>query len=124
MMSKFFYTLIISFLFIVKGIADEHVILIQCKDDRPELAFLQPIYEINLETKKAKAGHKDYEVLKFNNDEILIASFNSVVESRILFNRNTGRFEETLRFFSTTGNREDEKISKETGVCVRKEKAF
>lgn len=119
-MNKFFVIFVYSFLFIVNSIADDHLILIQCKDDRPELAFLQPIYEINLETKKAKAGAAKFRVIQSNEEIITIHSFNGFMENYITFNRNSGRYQERKKMPS------DGEVVEiiETGICVKKEKAF
>jgi hypothetical protein len=119
-MNKIISTIILSLSFITNAIADDHLILIQCKDDRPELAFLQPIYEINLETKKVKAGAVKYRVIQSNEEIITIHNFNGVMENYITFNRNSGRYQERKKMAQ-----EGEIIEIiETGICVKKEKAF
>ena len=117
MMSKFFYTLIISFLFIVKGIADEHVILLQCKNNGSE-NFLQEIYEINLETKKAKGGSINFNILEANETEILITTLNSIFEKTVRFNRLDGTYFYTFKWLS---NNEKKLI---TGTCFKRKKTF
>ena len=55
-MKKLLFTILFTLVLSGGAFANNHLILIQCKDDNPDLAFLQPIYEINLETKKVKVG--------------------------------------------------------------------
>lgn len=119
-MTKIISILVFCFTLIANAIADDHLILIQCKDDRPELAFLQPIYEINLETKKAKAGAAKFRVIQSNEEIITIHSFNGFMENYITFNRNSGRYQERKKMPS------DGEVVEiiETGICVKKEKAF
>jgi hypothetical protein len=122
---NFFLLITISLLFSVKAYADNHLILIQCKDDRPELAFLQPIYEINLETKKVKVGYAEMVVARNTTEtELILVKSNPVMAEILTINRNTGKYISKKRFFSSTGNKEDEKKITETGICVKIEKAF
>ena len=119
-MKKLLLTILFSLVLSVGASAKNHLILIQCKDDRPELAFLQPIYEINLQTKKVKAGAAKYRVIQSNDEIITIHNFNGVMENYITFNRNSGRYEERKKMLQ-----EGEVIEIiETGICVKKEKAF
>lgn len=124
-MKKFFAILLYSFLFIVNSIADDNLIIIQCKNDNPDLAFLQPIYEINLETKKVKVGHTEMVVSRNTTEtELILVKSNPVMAEIMRINRYTGKYISKKRFFATTGNQEDEKKITETGICLKKEKAF
>ena len=124
-MKKLLSILVLSLLFGVTGHADNHLILIQCKDDRPEMEVLQPIYEINLETKKVKVGMAEMVVSRNSTEtEIILLKSNPVMAEIMRINRNTGKYISKKRFFSTTGNKEDEKKFIATGVCAKIEKAF
>ena len=126
MMKKLLGIVVFSLLLSSNAYSDNHLILIQCKDDRPEMSLLQPIYEINLETKKVKVGMKEMIVHRGTTEtEIVLVNSNSVMAEVLRINRNTGRFVHKKRFFAiSTGKEEDEKKFTETGVCVKKTKAF
>ena len=121
-MIRLIFIIFLNLIFLNKTYAKEPMILIQCKSDNPDFAIFRPIYEINLETKKAKAGGATYYVIKYDSNEILIGDVNAVMEVRIIFNRNNGKYMKTSRFFGKT--KEEEKKIIETGICAKKEKAF
>ena len=124
-MKKLLSILVLSLLFGGTGYAENHLILIQCKDDRPEMALLQPIYEINLKTKKVKVGMAEMVVSRNTTEsEIILLKSNPVMAEIMRINRNTGKYISKKRFFSTTGDKEDEKKIIATGVCVKIAKAF
>ena len=99
-------------------------LIIQCKSDNPDLQFLRPIYEINFKTKKVKVGDSEYFINTVTEDEIVIRKTNFAIDSLITFNRVNGKYYDRKFFFSQTGDRKDEKVIKETGQCIKIEKAF
>ena len=99
-------------------------LIIQCKSDNPDLQFLRPIYEINFKTKKVKVGDSEYFINTVTEDEIVIRKTNFAIDSLITFNRVNGKYFDRQIFFSQTGDRKDEKVIKETGQCIKIEKAF
>ena len=124
-MKKLLFTILFTLVLSGGAFANNHLILIQCKDDNPDLAFLQPIYEINLETKKVKVGMSEMMVARESTEtELILVKSNPVMAEIMRINRNTGKYISNKRFFATTGNQEDEKKIIETGICVKKEKAF
>jgi hypothetical protein len=99
-------------------------LIIQCISDNPDLQFLRPIYEINFKTKKVKVGDSEYFINTVTEDEIVIRKTNFAIDSLITFNRVNGKYYDRQFFFSQTGDRKDEKVIKETGQCIKIEKAF
>ena len=124
-MRKIILLITISLFFSVKAYADNHLILIQCKDDRPELAFLQPVYEINLETKKVKVGYAEMVVSRNTTEtELILLKSNAAMAEIMTINRNTGKYISKKIFYAGASSKEDEKRITETGICIKKEKAF
>lgn len=117
---------VLGFLFGGAAVAEKknNQLIIQCKSDNPDLELLRPIYEINFETKKVKVGDAEYLINTVTEDEIVIRKTNFAIDSLITFNRVNGKYYDRQIFFSQTGDRKDEKVIKETGQCVKIDKAF
>ena len=118
-MKKLLIIIVLSLLWNGNSYAEDDIILIQCQNDNPDLALFRPLYEINLKTKKVKVGASEYYVVGYDTNEILIRKATSVLDIKITFNRNTGRYEQ----ISTTVGKERKEIV-EKGICVKRKKAF
>ena len=83
-MKKLLFTILFTLVLSGGAFANNHLILIQCKDDNPDLAFLQPIYEINLERKKVKVGMSEMIVARESTEtELILVKSNPVAEAAI-----------------------------------------
>ena len=114
-----------TFLFLVlvgRAVANEKNLIIQCKSSNPDLAIFRPIYNIDFVKKIAKVGSADFVVLDAKSERIILGKFNPVVETKIEFDRITGKYVEDQRFFASDKN--PEKKIRDTGVCIKIEKAF
>jgi hypothetical protein len=124
MFKKFILTTIFILLASINYlIADEDLIIVQCKSDIPDLQFLRPIFEIDIKNKKAKAGDAEYFVVEATSSRIVLHKINPVFSTFIYLNRITGAYKEEQTIFSTKKDEGDKKMIN-TGVCIKKEKAF
>ena len=111
-----------SFLFLVlgSGVKAEEVYL-NCKFQNGTIESIR-IYNIDFVKKIAKVGSADFVVLDAKSERIILGKFNPVVETKIEFDRITGKYVEDQRFFASDKN--PEKKIRDTGVCIKIEKAF
>ena len=124
MVKKFILTTIFILLVSINYlIADEDLIIVQCQSDNPDLQFLRPIFEIDIKNKKAKAGYAEYFVAEATSSRIVLHKLNYLTSTFMYLNRNTGAYKEEQTFFSTKKDEDDKKMI-DTGVCIKKEKAF
>jgi len=72
--------------------------------------------------KIAKVGAADYIVLEVKSEKIVLGKFNPVVETKIEFDRVTGKYTQDQKFFASDKN--PEKKIRDTGKCIKIEKAF
>ena len=121
-MKKFLYLIFFSLLFSVNAYADNHIIIIQCKNDDPDLSIFRPIYVINLETKKVEVGATYMQVVKYSEKEILLGKSNAGVSEMMQIDRLTGRYSSEQTFWGKS--EEEKKIIISTGYCIKIKKAF
>lgn len=120
-----YFILASSLLFLVLGrntVATEKNLIIQCKSNNPDLEIFRPIYNIDFVKKIAKVGAADYIVLEVKSEKIVLGKFNPVVETKIEFDRVTGKYTQDQKFFASDKN--PEKKIRDTGKCIKIEKAF
>ena len=121
-MKKLLAIVVLGLLWSPQVLAKEDVITIQCQSDDPNLAIFKPIYIINLKTKSVKVGASTMQVVKFSDTEIILGKVNPVFSKIMKIDRLSGRYEDTSTFYGET--KEQEKKIVETGICIKKEKAF
>ena len=117
--------IIVGFLLLVLrglAVANEKNLIIQCTSSNPDLAIFKPIYNIDFVKKIAKVGSADFVVLDVKSERIILGKFNPIVETKIEFDRITGKYIQDQRFFANEKN--PEKKIRDTGVCIKIEKAF
>ena len=100
----------------------EDVIYIQCQNDDFRFKHYKPIYTINLKTNSAKAGKFTYTLVNFSETEIILGIVNPGFYLMMEIDRISGRYETNSTLYGET-NEPDSKLL-ETGICVKKEKAF
>jgi hypothetical protein len=93
-----------------------------CQLSNPDLEIFKPIYNIDFVKKIAKVGSADFVVLDVKSERIILGKFNPIVETKIEFDRVTGKYIQDQRFFANEKN--PEKKIRDTGVCIKIEKAF
>tara|TARA_B100000963_G_C22441691_1_gene586887 strand:- start:106 stop:489 length:384 start_codon:yes stop_codon:yes gene_type:complete len=121
-MKKLLAIVVLVLLWSPQVLAKEDVITIQCQSDDPNLAIFKPIYIINLKTKSVKVGASTMQVVKFSDTEIILGKVNPALSQIMKIDRLSGRYEDTSTFYGET--KEQEKKIVETGICIKKEKAF
>lgn len=121
-MKKLLSILVLSLLFCGSAYAGNHIITIQCKYDDPSLSFLKPIYVINLETEKVKVGATSMQVIKHDENKIILGKVNAALSEIMTIDRITGLYQSKKIFYGTS--EEDKKEVKGSGICQKVEKAF
>ena len=121
-MKKLLAIVILGLLWNSQVSAKEEIITIQCQSNDPNLAIFKPIYIINLKTKSVKVGDTSMQVVKYSDTEIILRKINPVFSKIMKIDRLSGRYEDTSTFYGET--KEQEKKIVETGICIKKEKAF
>ena len=122
MIKKFLGIVVLSLLLSGNVFAEKHILTIQCQDDDPNLSIFKPIYIINLDNKKVKVGASSMQVVRYNENKIILGKVNAGLSEIMNIDRITGLYTSEKIFYGST--EEDKKKILSSGVCVKKEKAF
>ena len=123
-MKKLLGIVVLGLLLSGNAYADNHIITIQCENNDPKLSFLRPVYIINLEKRTVVVGASKMGVAEYSETEIILVKANAAMSEIMEINRLNGRYTSKKRFYAGASSKEDEKEIIETGICVKKEKAF
>ena len=122
MMKKLLGIVVLCLLLSGNVFAEKHILTIQCQDDDPNLSIFKPIYIINLDNKKVKVGASSMQVVRYNENKIILGKVNAGLSEIMNIDRITGLYTSEKIFYGST--EEDKKKILSSGVCVKKEKAF
>ena len=121
-MKKLFSTILVTVLFFCgNAYADNHILIIKCKDDDPNMPFT-PTYIINFETKKVKVGATEMQVNKNTETLLILDKVTPGLFRRTSINRLTGQYMSKLIIYGTSKEEQKEVIT--IGMCKKIEKAF
>ena len=100
----------------------EDVIYIQCQNDDVRFKHYKPIYTINLKTNSVKVGAFTYQIVNFSETEMILSMVTPGLVIMMKLDRMSGRYEKNATFYGET--KKQERKVRETGICIKKEKAF
>lgn len=121
-MKKLLLIIFISSLFTNNTFADNHILIIKCKDDDPAMAIFTPTYVINLETKKVKVGASQMQVVKHTETLLILDKVTPGLFRRTSINRLTGQYMSKLIIYGTSKEEQKEVIT--IGMCEKVERAL
>ena len=104
-MKKLLVIVVLGLLLCGNAFAEKHILTIQCQDDDPNLSIFKPIYIINLDNKKVKVGASSMQVVKHNENKIILGKVNAGLSEIMTIDRITGLYNSEKIFYGTTAKK-------------------